>query len=460
MHAEVRYLDIQTFRPLLVTLALIGAENLCGGQQPHILWTSDAPDAIVTSPTLAPDGTVYIATGAALLAVTNSGTLASNKWSQPFAVGYSSGTGIAGTPSVGNDGTLYIGSHDGNLYAFNGDGSHKWVFQAHGDGGSPGIGLDNTIYYEGIRLFAISPAGSTNWTAIIGDSGNFSSPAIGNDGAVYIGSQEWYTLSAFSAPGMKKWSVGLASSPGDSTAMAAGGGIYVTARNLFAFTPDGTKAWSTGTNQFSGASPVIGGDGTIYVKDAIQHKLYAIRPPGEVLWAVLPDGQRYAPPTAPAIAADGTIYYCASNSLLALNPTGQVLWAITYPGDPGPGGYYAGTSPALGSDGTIYAALANRLYAVAGTNGPAKSPWPMWRHDCRHTGGAQSASLREPKKRSDANFQFQLYAQIGQTQMIQTSTDLATWTSLTNVAVTNVPMDVTDLTASNFPSRFYRTVSP
>jgi len=83
----------------------------------------------------------------------------------------------------------------------------------------------------------------------------------------------------------------------------------------------------------------------------------------------------------------------------------------------------------------------------------------MYRQNCRHTGKVEKPSLQQPKKRSDASFQFQLYAQVGQTQLIQTSTDLAAWISLTNVAVTNVPMDVVDLSASNFPSRFYRTVS-
>src|SRR5260370_30723246 len=95
-----------------------------------------------------------------------------------------------------------------------------------------------------------------------------------------------------------------------------------------------------------------------------------------------------------------------------------------------------------------------------GRSGPARSPWPMYRQTVRHAGKVEKPLLNQPQRRSDANFQFQLYAQVGETQMIQTSTDLAGWISLTNVAVTNVPTDVVDLSASNFPSRFYRTVSP
>ena len=103
----------------------------------------------------------------------------------------------------------------------------------------------------------------------------------------------------------------------------------------------------------------------------------------------------------------------------------------------------------------------NRLYAVAtGTNGPADSPWPMFRGNYRHTGKIEKPALLQPKKRADANFEFQLYAELGQTNVIETSTNLSTWTSLTSVVATTVPQPVVDLTASNAPSRLYRSVAP
>jgi len=83
----------------------------------------------------------------------------------------------------------------------------------------------------------------------------------------------------------------------------------------------------------------------------------------------------------------------------------------------------------------------------------------MYRQNPRHTGKIEKPSVSQPQKRSDKNFQFQLYAQLGQTQAVQTSTDLTAWTSLTNVTITNVPMDVVDLSASNFLSRFYRALA-
>ena len=179
-----------------------------------------------------------------------------------------------------------------------------------------------------------------------------------------------------------------------------------------------------------------------------------------MLWQSVKEPALYAPPTTPAIDAAGLLWYCASNSIIALNAQGQVQWSL-YGGGTIAGGWLAGTSPTIGPDGTLYAALGSTLYAIAtGTNGPAKSSWPMYRHDARHTGSAEKPALKQPKKRADANFEFQLYAQIGQTNTVEVTTNLNLWTSLTSVVVTSVPMDVIDLTASNFPTRLYRTVAP
>ena len=84
----------------------------------------------------------------------------------------------------------------------------------------------------------------------------------------------------------------------------------------------------------------------------------------------------------------------------------------------------------------------------------------MYRGNYRHTGKIEKPTLKQPKKRADATFEFQLYAQLGQTNVIETTTNLNTWTSLTSVVVTTVPQPVVDLIGSNFPSRLYRTVSP
>jgi hypothetical protein len=65
------------------------------------------------------------------------------------------------------------------------------------------------------------------------------------------------------------------------------------------------------------------------------------------------------------------------------------------------------TSPIIGPDGTIY--VATKLFAIAsGTNGSANSRWPMYQQNARHTRKVEKPVLKQPQKRSDAKFEFQL----------------------------------------------------
>lgn len=51
------------------------------------------------------------------------------------------------SPAIDGDGTVYIGSSDGKLYAINADGALKWSFQTKDAiESSPAIGPDGTVY--------------------------------------------------------------------------------------------------------------------------------------------------------------------------------------------------------------------------------------------------------------------------------------------------------------------------
>lgn len=55
---------------------------------------------------------------------------------------------VAGSASIGSDGTVYIGSNDGNLYALTGDaGKLKWSFQTNGAiVAAPSIGANGVLF--------------------------------------------------------------------------------------------------------------------------------------------------------------------------------------------------------------------------------------------------------------------------------------------------------------------------
>jgi len=103
-----------------------------------------------------------------------------------------------------NDGTIYIGSDDGNVWAINPNGSEKWRFPTGGEVEStPIIDLDRTIYIGSSdgNVYAINPDGSQKWFFPTGGRVP-SSPALGQDGFIHIGSNDsnFYTISQFGDP--------------------------------------------------------------------------------------------------------------------------------------------------------------------------------------------------------------------------------------------------------------------
>ncbi|MDU5949810.1 MAG: PQQ-binding-like beta-propeller repeat protein, partial [Paenibacillus macerans] len=106
---------------------------------------------------------------------------------------------VRSSPAIAADGTIYVGSDDGHLYALTASGEQKWKFAIHGsDFGNPGIysspsiGADGTIYVGGddSYLYAIHPDGTLKWDLKMGSPVFVSpSPAIGADGTIYVATQ-------------------------------------------------------------------------------------------------------------------------------------------------------------------------------------------------------------------------------------------------------------------------------
>jgi len=112
---------------------------------------------------------------------------------------------IESSPALDPDnGTIYIGSDDGNVWAINSNGTEKWRFPTGGNvESSPIVDLDGTIYigsWDG-RVYAINPDGTQKWFFPTGAQVP-SSPALGQAGFIHIGSNDtnFYTISQFADP--------------------------------------------------------------------------------------------------------------------------------------------------------------------------------------------------------------------------------------------------------------------
>jgi outer membrane protein assembly factor BamB len=240
---------------------------------------------------------------------------------------FQTGGEVSSSPAIGPDGTIYVGSYDGNIYALSPDGSQKWAFQTGGEvSSSPAIGPDGTIYAGSSdgKFYALNPDGSQKWARSYAYAVRRSDSAIGSDGIIYVASG--FGLLALNPDGVQKW----ASFPAEQTiwciAISYGGTIYAGSSdgNFYALNADGSQKWSFEID-YVHSPPAIDSDGTIYI-GSTDGKIYALTGEGSQKW-VFPTGNHVF--SSPAIGGDGTIYVGSHDrNIYALMDEGSEKWAF------------------------------------------------------------------------------------------------------------------------------------
>lgn len=299
------------------------------------------------------------------------------------------GITVYGSAVTGSDGTIYVGSYNGKLYAFNPNGTVKWIYTtASSILGSPAIGKDGTIYvsdYKNSTLYSINPNGTLKWKYNIGNWNCGSSPVIGNNGTIYIpvtDSTNGTLYAIDSTNGKVKWTFNMNEVYGSSAAIGNDGTIYIADYNgiLYAINPNGSLKWSYALKYYTSATvsydtPSIGSDGTIYILSnggSTGCALFAVSDTGTLKWTYPFHASGLEPLYgAPAISSNGTIYFIGASNLYAVNSTtGKYKWTYST------GGIATdeATSIAIGADGTIYFGSSTGLYAIIdnGSNGLLK----------------------------------------------------------------------------------------
>ena len=370
-------------------------------------WKVEVPGTVRSSPAVGADGTVYFGCGmngepggGGFFAFTPQGV---EKWNiSGVEVGYSS-------PAIDAGGTIYFGDWSGKLYAVKPDGSVRWSYQGSGPVGSPSIGDDGTIYVGvGSSLCAFTPGGVLKWSISTFEA-TLAPPAIGSDGTIYAESSG-LAFMAVSPGGSKKWEIGLSDWGGHwySPAIGLDGTIYVASGDMFlrAYNPDGSLKWRT---PYTGKSVSIGPDGNLYLtSDSLglltiggrwgpQETTKTPWPLGKgnlnrtsmseyrtggilngIKWAHRLSGSIKASPTVGEL---GQLYVgTEAGTLYCLSPTGEEIWNYRTGGA-------IHSSALMGRSGAVYVGCDDgKLYALKDLGRSVKLLWTY------STGGAIKTS--------------------------------------------------------------------
>ena len=342
----------------------------------------DARPEIQSSAAIGGDGTIYIGNFPGnLFALRDPGSGSSLELAWRFHPPGASP--FHATPAVGRDGTVYIGFSTGGMsvdargtfYALrapsNGrDAQVVWSVDFGERSGrqtaSPTLGPDGTIYVpSGVgKLYAIAPDGSVKWTAQTGPTVK-TSPALAADGTVYVSSMDG-NLCAVSPPpgtgdeGSIKWKFDFGEHLGEMPLVTA--------------TPPPPGVDGIG----SGASPTIGPDGTIYV-GANNSNFYAVTATGSIKWLFEAERELGGIWSSAVLSPDSsTLYFGADKGgIYALNAAdGTQRWRFDIYGS-------VYTSPVLDSRGTLYTgSTVGHLFALDAATGQRIFDWdagaPIW----------------------------------------------------------------------------------
>jgi outer membrane protein assembly factor BamB len=117
---------------------------------------------------------------------------------------------FAGKPVVAEDGTVYIGSESGKVYALAPSGEILWEVTAPAKlVGAPALDMDGNLYVvdEDGGLFALTPGGEILWRFQTEEGSGLSGPVISPDGVLFyvVGTYSKGYIQAVSASGQGLW---------------------------------------------------------------------------------------------------------------------------------------------------------------------------------------------------------------------------------------------------------------
>jgi outer membrane protein assembly factor BamB len=312
------------------------SENRGPTATPSALWTYKTGARVFASPVAGPDGTIYVGSlDGQFVALNPDGTL---KWR------YSAGQKIYPTALVVGS-SIIFGTNEGELVSLSLQGQPRWKLPLQDViDASATLGPDGRVYVVANGAFAVDLLGRLYWHRPTADHVR-SAPAIHPAQLIIIGTSEG-SLIGLRPDGSVAWETPLGGAIEGAASIDDEGRIYVgTGRGeVVQVDPTGAILWRFKTGSEVRATPAIARDGTIVV-GSYDGNVYAITPTGALRWKVATGGRVRA---SARIDADGRIYVGSQDNMLyCIDPNGSVLWRYNI-------GQDVDSTVEIAPDGTLY----------------------------------------------------------------------------------------------------------
>ncbi|MWV39628.1 PQQ-binding-like beta-propeller repeat protein [Natrialba sp. INN-245] len=276
---------------------------------------------------------------------------------------------VNSSPAVAN-GTVYVGSDDGTIYALDAtSGSEQWQFETDGPV-RPSPAVANGTVYVGsydTNVYALDAGnGSEQW---IFETGGWitSSPAVA-DGIVYVGSRDDNVYAIDTTSGDEQWRFETLGGVGFSSPAVVDGTVYIGGWDyMYAIdATTGAEQWRFGGIFYHWYTPAVA-DGTVYVEIQYLEAPWSVAvlqaldaSDGTPQWSTYVEDDWMEAYLYPPVVVDESVYVGASEwsggGLYALNADGGALqWNFDM-------GSYVG--PPVVVDATVYGGSGRGAYAI------------------------------------------------------------------------------------------------
>lgn len=236
-------------------------------------------------------------------------------------------------PVITDDGQLFIGSYNNNLYSYNiNSGTENWVFENDNRFIDSILIVEDTIYAPNAdhTLHALNMNGSEIW-AFETEGPLWSTPVLDGD-KLFLASMDHFLYALNPKTGNELWSIDLGGTTVGSPEISEEGVLYIgtfASEVLAINSENGVQVWSFQAHDWIWAAPILVND-VIYATDT-SGWIYALEADtGRLIWNYKGEGQVSG---TPLVTEDSVYFGTGDSNFYALDLEGKLRWNRYYQED-------------------------------------------------------------------------------------------------------------------------------